>query len=59
MLFDEKIGGSIHLARGLGFQETGSANCSGMHWGLLTDMMNGGQILVDSVLPYESGEFRV
>jgi aminopeptidase len=59
MLFDEKIGGSIHLALGLGFPEAGSKNTSGLHWDLLTDMRNGGKIFVDGDLFYDSGEFRV
>jgi len=59
MLFDEKIGGTVHLALGLGFPESGSKNKSVIHWDLLTDMRNGGRIIVDDELFYESGQFKV
>jgi aminopeptidase len=59
MLFDEKIGGTIHLALGAGYPQTGSKNKSAIHWDLLTDMRNGGKILVDDELLYESGEFKI
>ena len=59
MLFDEKIGGTIHLALGSGYPDSGSKNKSAIHWDLLTDMRNGGKILVDDELFYESGEFKI
>ena len=59
MLFDEKIGGTIHLALGSGYPQSGSKNKSAIHWDLLTDMRNGGKILVDDELFYESGEFKI
>jgi aminopeptidase len=57
MLFDEKIGGTIHLALGNGFPEAGGANQSAIHWDLLCDMRDGGTIEIDGELFYESGEF--
>ncbi len=57
MLFDEKIGGTIHLALGHGYPQTGSKNKSAIHWDMLIDMKDGGQIIVDDELFYESGEF--
>jgi aminopeptidase len=57
MLFDEKIGGTIHLALGHGYPRTGSKNESAIHWDMLCDMKDGGQIFVDDELFYESGEF--
>jgi aminopeptidase len=57
MLFDEKIGGTIHMAVGYGFPEAGSKNESAIHWDMLCDMRAGGQILVDGELFYDSGEF--
>jgi aminopeptidase len=57
ILFDEKIGGTIHLALGFGFLESGSKNESSLHWDLITDMKDGGEILVDGELFYRSGEF--
>jgi aminopeptidase len=57
ILFDEKIGGTIHLAMGSGFPECGGKNESRIHWDMICDMQDGGQILVDGELFYESGEF--
>ena len=59
ILFDEKIGGTIHLAIGSGFEEVGGKNKSGIHWDMICDMREGGQILVDDELFYESGEFKI
>lgn len=59
MLFDEKIGGTIHLALGNGYPISGSVNKSAIHWDLLTDMRDHGKIIVDGELFYESGEFKV
>ena len=59
MLFDEKMGGTIHLAVGSGFSDIGSKNQSGIHWDMLCDMKKGGRILIDGDLFYESGKFMV
>jgi aminopeptidase len=59
MLFDEKIGGTIHLAIGAGFPETGSKNTSSIHWDMLFDMRDGGRILVDDELFYDTGKFKI
>ncbi len=59
MLYDEKIGGTIHMAIGFGFPEVGSKNESAIHWDMLCDMHDGGQIFVDGELFYESGEFKI
>lgn len=59
ILFDEKIGGTIHMALGAGYPETGSKNESAIHWDMICDMRDGGQILVDGELIYESGEFKI
>ncbi len=56
-LFDEKIGGTIHLALGHGIPEAGGQNKSALHWDLITDMKAGGRILVDGELVYDSGQF--
>lgn len=57
ILIDEKIGGSIHMALGAGYPETGSVNKSAIHWDLITDMQDGGEILVDGELFYKDGRF--
>jgi aminopeptidase len=56
MLFDEKIGGTIHLALGQGFPESGGINNSIIHLDMLCDMKTS-QILVDGELFYENGKF--
>ncbi|MBE2199204.1 MAG: aminopeptidase [Anaerolinea sp.] len=59
ILFDEKIGGTIHMAVGGGYPETGSKNESAVHWDMICDMRDGGQIWVDDELFYENGQFKV
>ena len=59
ILFDEKIGGTIHIALGSGFPSAGSKNTSSIHWDILCDMRDGGQIFVDDELFYESGKFLI
>jgi len=59
ILFDEKIGGTIHMALGKGYPITGSQNQSAIHWDMICDMRDGGQIFVDGELFYESGQFLV
>jgi aminopeptidase len=58
MLFDEKMGGTIHLAVGAGYPETGSLNESGIHWDMLCDMQES-EIRVDGDLFYKDGTFAV
>lgn len=55
MLFDEKLGGTIHLAVGASYPETGGKNESGIHWDMLCDM-NEGEITVDGELFYQNGK---
>ena len=59
ILFDEKIGGSIHMAVGQSYKQCGGKNESAVHWDMITDMKNGGQILADGVKIYESGKFLI
>jgi aminopeptidase len=56
MLFDEKIGGTIHLAVGAGFPEAGSKNESGIHWDMLCNMANS-EMRADGELFYKDGKF--
>jgi aminopeptidase len=55
MLFDEKIGGTIHFAVGAGYPESGSKNESGLHWDMLCDMAES-EIVVDGDLFYKDGK---
>jgi aminopeptidase len=59
ILFDEKIGGSFHMAVGAGFPESGGKNTSSVHWDMICDMRNGGEIRVDDELFYKDGKFVV
>ena len=59
ILFDEKIGGSIHMAVGASYPETGGKNVSGLHWDMIKNMKNGGKIYADGVLIYENGKFVI
>ena len=59
ILFDEKIGGSIHMAVGASYPETGGKNVSGLHWDLIKNMKNGGKIYADDNLIYEGGKFFI
>jgi aminopeptidase len=59
ILFDEKIGGTIHTAIGLGYPDTGSKNVSAVHWDMICDMRTDSTITVDGNLFYKNGEFVV
>jgi len=47
ILLDEKIGGTVHLALGRSYPETGATNESAVHWDLICDLRSGGRILAD------------
>ena len=57
ILFDEKIGGTFHMALGAGYPETGSHNKSAIHWDMICDLRTDSEILVDGELFYRNGEF--
>ena len=57
ILFDEKIGGSFHLALGASYPESGGVNQSAIHWDMISDFRQGGEILVDGTLLYKDGKF--
>lgn len=59
ILFDEKIAGTVHMALGQGYPQSGSVNQSQVHWDMICDMRSGGRILVDGQLFYENGRFTV
>lgn len=56
-LFDEKIGGTCHLALGRGYPESLSQNQSAIHWDMVCDLREGGEIWVDDVLIHKDGAF--
>ncbi len=57
ILFDEKIGGSFHMALGAGYPETGSKNHSAIHWDMICDMRKDAEITADGQLFYKNGQF--
>lgn len=57
ILFDEKIGGTIHLALGRAYGESGGTNVSAIHWDMIKDLRNGGKILLDGKVIAENGKF--
>ncbi|MFC2034123.1 aminopeptidase [Chloroflexota bacterium] len=57
--FDEKINGSFHMALGAGYPETGSKNESAIHWDMVCDLREGGEIWVDDELLYQNGKFVI
>lgn len=59
ILFDEKIGGSIHLALGAGYPDTGSQNQSAIHWDMICDLRQGGQLTIDGDPVLKDGKIVV
>lgn len=57
ILFDEKIGGTVHLAVGRSYPETGGVNESSIHWDMVCDLRSGGAIYLDGELFQENGKF--
>ncbi|GHO71389.1 aminopeptidase [Ktedonobacter sp. SOSP1-52] len=59
ILFDEKMGGTIHLALGAGFPEAGGSNQSALHWDMVCDLRQGSEIHVDDELFCKDGQFLI
>jgi aminopeptidase len=59
ILLDEKIGGTVHMAIGMAYPETGGTNSSAVHWDMVCDLRQGGAILVDGVELQRDGKFLV
>ena|SRR5579863_2137233 len=59
ILFDEKMGGTVHLALGASIPETLGVNQSALHWDMVCDLRNGSEIRVDGELFCKDGEFVV
>jgi aminopeptidase len=58
-LFDEKIGGTIHLAVGAGLPESGSKNRSAIHWDMVCDLRKGGEVRIDGTLFLKDGKILI
>ncbi|MBY5957615.1 aminopeptidase [Membranicola marinus] len=59
ILFDEKIGGTIHLAVGQAYLQNNGINKSSIHWDMITDMSTDSRILADGKTIYENGHFII
>lgn len=57
ILFDEKIGGTVHMAIGQSYLQAGGQNTSSIHWDMITDMTESGAIFADGEKIYEKGQF--
>ncbi|MEO8571815.1 MAG: aminopeptidase [Chloroflexota bacterium] len=59
ILLDEKIGGTVHLAVGASYPETGGVNESAVHWDMICDLRRGGSVTVDGEVLQRDGKFVV
>jgi aminopeptidase len=59
ILLDEKIGGTVHMAIGAAYPETGGTNKSAVHWDMVCDLRKGGLIAVDGIELQRDGRFAV
>jgi aminopeptidase len=57
ILFDEKIGGTLHLALGSSFKKLGGQNDSGLHWDMICDLRSEGEVYADGELVWKAGHF--
>jgi aminopeptidase len=57
ILFDEKIGGTLHLALGRSYPESGGRNQSALHWDLILDLRDGGTLWADDDVIQQDGKF--
>lgn len=59
ILLDEKIDGTIHIALGRAYPQVGGTNHSAIHWDIIKDMRQGGEIILDGVLVYQNGKILI
>jgi aminopeptidase len=57
ILYDEKIGGTVHLALGRAYAECGGVNKSALHWDIIKDLRQQGEIYLDGAKVFENGKF--
>jgi aminopeptidase len=57
ILYDEKIGGTVHLALGRAYKECGGVNQSALHWDIVKDLRDEGAMYLDGEKVFEKGEF--
>lgn len=59
VLFDEKVAGTLHLALGRAYAECGGTNDSALHWDLVTDLHDGGEMRIDGQLVFCDGTWCI
>lgn len=59
ILFDEKMGGTVHLALGSSYPETGGVNASALHWDMICDLRTTGEVYIDDILFLKDGNIQV
>jgi len=59
ILLDEKIGGTVHMAIGMSYPESGGTNSSAVHWDMVCDLRRGGELVVDGTELQRDGRFLV
>jgi aminopeptidase len=59
ILLDEKMGGTVHMALGAGYPDTGSTNRSAIHWDMICDLRAGGEATADGIPVLENGQYRI
>jgi Leucyl aminopeptidase (aminopeptidase T) len=59
ILFDEKMGGTIHMALGASYPETGGVNQSALHWDMICDLRTQGEVWIDDTLFLKNGKVLV
>ncbi|KKQ48261.1 MAG: Peptidase M29, aminopeptidase II [Candidatus Woesebacteria bacterium GW2011_GWD1_38_10] len=59
ILFDEKIGGTVHIALGKGYKKTLSRNVSALHWDMIKDLRNDGELWFDKKLVQKNGVWKI
>ncbi len=59
LLFDEKIGGTIHLAFGMAYKECGQPNNSALHWDIVKDLRKNGEIIADGKVVQKNGKWKI
>lgn len=59
LLFDEKIFGTIHLALGMAYKQCNGTNKSALHWDIVKDLRENGEIIVDGNVIQSNGKFKI
>ena len=59
ILFDEKIGGTVHLAVGRSYEEAGGKNKSAIHWDMIKDLRKNGALYIDGRIIQKNGRFLI